>query len=110
LIYQLIVGSFNQNISKKIKRRPSAESSTAAGIPCVSDSVRVPSHISDMTTDGDDNCTTPTSTFLEPPPVHGGSDFFALNQNMNPFPPHSFGQVAPQQFRTFPDINPSFSP
>ncbi|KAE8037504.1 hypothetical protein FH972_010090 [Carpinus fangiana] len=105
---QLIVGNFNENISKKIKRRPSAESSTAAGIPCVSDSVRAPSHISYMA-DGDDNCTTPTSTFLEPP-VHGGSDFFALNQNMNPFIPHSFGQVAPQQFRTFPGINPSFSP
>ncbi|XP_059429014.1 AT-hook motif nuclear-localized protein 1-like [Corylus avellana] len=105
---QLIVGSFKQNISKKIERRPSSESSTAAGIPCVSDSIRVPSHISDIT-DGDDNCTTPTSTFLEPP-VHGGSDFFALNQNMNPFPPYSFGLVAPQQFRTFPDFDPSFSP
>jgi hypothetical protein len=111
LIYQLIIGSFKQNISKEIKKRHSAESSTAASIPCVSDLVRVPSHVSKIT-DGDECCATPTSTFLEP--VHGGAvDFLALNQNMDPFSPHSFGlndshplqQISDE--RTFPDINAS---
>ncbi|GMY15893.1 AT-hook motif nuclear-localized protein 9-like [Fagus crenata] len=108
---QLIVGSFKQNLNKKIKKRHSAESSTAASIPCPSDLVRVPIHLAKMN-DGDDSCTTPTSSLLDP--IRGGAvDILALRQNMNPSSLHSVGQLASQPLlpmpdqRTSPDVNAS---
>lgn len=41
-IYQLILGSFKQNIKLQILRRHSAEPSTAMGSPSVSDRVQIP--------------------------------------------------------------------
>ncbi|KAF3967647.1 hypothetical protein CMV_008363 [Castanea mollissima] len=67
---QLIVGSFKQKLNKKIKRRRSTESSSSAIIPSPSDLVRVPIRMAKLT-DGDDSCTTPTSSLMDP--IQGGA-------------------------------------
>nr|POF06145.1 chaperone protein dnaj 1, mitochondrial [Quercus suber] len=62
--------SFKQKLNKKFKRRHSTESSSSAIIPSPSDLVRVPIHMAKLT-DGDDSCTTPTSSLVDP--IQGGA-------------------------------------
>nr|POE70151.1 hypothetical protein CFP56_43152 [Quercus suber] len=104
----LIVGSFKQKLNKKFKRRHSTESSSSAIIPSPSDLVRVPIHMAKLT-DGDDSCTTPTSSLVDP--IQGGAvGVLVVRQNMNPASLHS---VSPDTFQTMsdqitsPDVNAS---
>ncbi|XP_050281548.1 AT-hook motif nuclear-localized protein 7-like [Quercus robur] len=105
---QLIVGSFKQKLNKKLKRRRSIESSSSAIIPSPTDLVRFPIHMAKLT-DGDDSCTTPTSSLMDP--VQGGAvGVLVVRPNMNPASLHS---VSPDTFQpmsdqiTSPDVDAS---
>lgn len=82
MIYQLIVASFKQNISNELRRRQSVEPSTVASVLGNSDMVKVPIQITGIT-DGEENCTTPTSALLE---IANGEvgNMVAVNENVNP--------------------------
>lgn len=108
IYHQLIVGSFKQKLNKKFKRRRPTESSSSAIIPSPSDLVRVPIHMAKLT-DGDDSCTTPTSSLMDP--VQGGAvGVLVVRQNMNPASLHSVSLDAFQPMSdqiTSPDVNDS---
>jgi hypothetical protein len=89
LIYQLVIASFKQNIGKGIKRRQSADPSASSSLPN-SDVVRVPVKIAG-TTDGEDNCTTPTSALSEPRNEEAGNTVIS-NQQANTDSQNSSGQ------------------
>ncbi|KAK7853708.1 at-hook motif nuclear-localized protein 1 [Quercus suber] len=105
---QLIVGSFKQKRNKNFKRRRPTESSSSAIIPSPFDLVRVPIHMARLT-DGDDSCTTPTSSLMDP--IQGGAvGVLVVRQSMNAASLHS---VSPDTFQpmsdqvTSPDVNAS---
>ena len=90
MIYQLVIASFKQNIGKGIKRRQSADPPAAPSLPANSDVVRVPVKIAG-TTDGEDNCTTPTSALSEPRNEEAGNTVIS-NQQANTDSQNSSGQ------------------
>ncbi|GAV79712.1 AT_hook domain-containing protein/DUF296 domain-containing protein, partial [Cephalotus follicularis] len=83
---QLVIATFKQNTYQKIKRRHSAESSTAASVFGNSHTVRVSSPIANAgVADDDENSSTPISA----KPTNEGEDDVLNIYNMNPASPQA---------------------
>ncbi|KAJ7001672.1 AT-hook motif nuclear-localized protein 1-like [Populus alba x Populus x berolinensis] len=103
---QLVIASFKQNISKGIKRRQSADPPAAPSLPASSDVVRVPVKIAG-TTDGEDNCTTPTSALSEPRNEEAGNTVIS-NQQANTDSQNSSGQNVLQSQKQTLLVSPGY--